>query len=62
MGNTNNSTAEDSILGKKQLDIIDLPKSSNGRTTPNGGVVRTNIFSSDEKIDGNSLMLLFGNQ
>ena len=61
-GDNNNSTAEDSILGKKQLDIIDLPKSSNGRTTPNGGVVRTSIFSSGENIDGDSLLKLFGNQ
>ena len=40
---------------------MDLPKSFNGRTTPGGGVVKTNIFGANDNIDGDSLLKLFGN-
>jgi len=56
-----NKTAEDSILTKKKFNIMDLPKSFNGRTTPGGGVVKTNIFGANDNIDGDSLLKLFGN-
>ena len=60
-GKNDGSSDEDSILAKKQLNIVDLPKSSNGRITPNGGVVTTNVFGRNDNIDGDSLLKLFGN-
>ena len=60
-GKNDGSSDEDSILAKKQLNIVDLPKSSNGRVTPNGGVVTTNVFGRNDNIDGDSLLKLFGN-